>query len=121
MFEPSFGDIGDGASCRFTELPFNRLRNQRGADLLGVPLCASDGAGEVTLLAGARVSAEVDVDSPGVPPANDVALHTGYRTTNPLPSPLPSGSLGRFAVRSHTSDPAFPVGATGFEPVTSAV
>jgi hypothetical protein len=34
MLEPSFGDIGDGASGRFPELAFKR--DKVGADLLGV-------------------------------------------------------------------------------------
>ena len=39
-------------------------------------------------------SVEVDVDSPGVPAPDDVALHTRDGTPNPLPSPLPAGASG---------------------------
>src|SRR2546430_916194 len=48
----------------------------------------------VIWLAGARISAQVNVDSPGVPAPDDVALHTRDGTPNPLPSPLPAGASG---------------------------
>jgi hypothetical protein len=56
-----------------TLIPSNGLRDQLGADLLGVPLHASDGAGQRALLAGPGVSAQVDVDPPGVSAPDHVA------------------------------------------------
>ena len=50
-------------------------RHQLGADPLGLPLGAVHGPGQVALLAGLAVEAQVDVDAPGVATAADAASH----------------------------------------------
>src|SRR5438094_733694 len=121
MLEPALADVRDGSSGGFAEFPANCLRDELGANLLGVPFRAPDRPGQVALLAGPGVSTQVDVDSPGVPAPHDVAMHTRHGTPDPLPSPLPSEGPRPPAPPCSALTWPFTVGATGFEPVTSAV
>jgi hypothetical protein len=90
VLEPAVGDVLDGARSGLAELPSDGLCSQLGAHLVGVALRLPDGAGQVPLLTGPGVGAQVDVDSPGVPrrtmwPSADLPLYRGrywFRTSD---------------------------------------
>src|SRR5262245_52287793 len=86
MLEPSFGDIRRRSLQRFRRTsrqtlarPAPRGPFRRRASCIGR-------YGSVPLLAGAGVSVQVDVDSPGVPAPVDVAVHTRQGTPGNSPS-----------------------------------
>ena len=100
MLELSLGDVCEVPAAASPNFP-NGLRDQPGAHLLNVPFRASGGAGQIALLAGPGVRAQVDMDSPGSRAARCGRAHHAEPIIKPIanrrrpPSRPPTPSLRR--------------------------